>query len=104
VRPALSGAPEFVALGPAESRHFRLRDVISAADSGCGGGRTARILADSPLLLQHLPCDYSDTHKNKEWQGYVAMAVAVYVKYLLCRIPLNKVEAESRISDLLSRG
>jgi nucleoside phosphorylase len=60
-------------------------------------------------LINHFPClvirgicDYSDTHKNKEWQGYAAMAAAAYAKDLLCRIPPNKVEAEKRISELLS--
>lgn len=49
-------------------------------------------------------CDYSDSHKNKEWQGYAAMAAAAYAKDLLSRIPPNKVEAEMRISDMLSSG
>jgi nucleoside phosphorylase len=38
-------------------------------------------------LMNHFPClvirgirDYSDTHKNKEWQGYAAMAAAAYAK------------------------
>jgi hypothetical protein len=35
-------------------------------------------------------CDYSDSHKNKEWQGYAAMAAAAYAKDLLGR----KDEAE----------
>jgi hypothetical protein len=30
------------------------------------------------------------------------MAAAAYAKDLLCRIPPNKVEAEKRISELLS--
>ena len=57
-----------------------------------------------PCLVIRGICDYSDTHKNKEWQGYAAMVAAAYAKDLLCRIPLNKVEAENRISDLLSGG
>ncbi|KAK6509695.1 hypothetical protein TWF481_004426 [Arthrobotrys musiformis] len=28
-------------------------------------------------------CDYSDTHKNKGWQGYAALAAAAYAKELL---------------------
>jgi nucleoside phosphorylase len=48
-------------------------------------------------------CDYSDSHKNKEWQGYTAMAAAAYTKDLLCRIPPNKVEAEKRIKDIKER-
>jgi hypothetical protein len=49
-------------------------------------------------------CDYSDSHKNKEWQGYAAMAAAAYTKDLLCRIVPNRVEAEKKICDILSSG
>ena len=41
-------------------------------------------------LMNHFLClvicgiyNYTDSHKNKEWQGYAAMAVAVYAKDLL---------------------
>jgi nucleoside phosphorylase len=54
-----------------------------------------------PCLVIRGICDYSDTHKNKEWQGYAAMAATAYAKDLLRRILPNKVEAENRISDLL---
>jgi nucleoside phosphorylase len=55
-----------------------------------------------PCLVIRGICDYSDSHKNKDWQGYAAMAAAAYTKDLLCRIPLTRVEAEKRISDILS--
>ncbi|KAJ2974580.1 hypothetical protein NQ176_g5977 [Zarea fungicola] len=58
-------------------------------------------------LMNHFPClvirgicDYSDTHKTKEWQGYAAMTAAAYAKELLKRISPNKVEAEKNISKL----
>ncbi|KAN0078968.1 hypothetical protein V8E54_005481 [Elaphomyces granulatus] len=54
------------------------------------------------LLVIRGICDYSDSHKNKEWQGYAAIAAAAYAKDLLCRIPPNKVEAEKRIGEILS--
>ncbi len=66
---------------------------------------------ESPGLMNHFPClvihgicDYSDSHKNKEWQGYAAMAAAAYAKDLLGRIAPNKVEAEKRIGAILSGG
>lgn len=43
-------------------------------------------------------CDYSDSHKNKEWQGFSAMMAAAYVTDLLRQIPPNKVEAEGLIA------
>jgi nucleoside phosphorylase len=60
-------------------------------------------------LINHFPClvirgiyDYSDSYKNKEWQGYAAMAAAAYAKDLLCRIAPNRIEAEKKIVDILS--
>ncbi|KAG7415831.1 Vegetative incompatibility protein HET-E-1 [Fusarium oxysporum f. sp. rapae] len=46
-------------------------------------------------------CDYSDSHKNKEWQGFAAMMAAAYAKDLLHQIPPSKVEAEKPISEIL---
>ncbi|KAH7186574.1 hypothetical protein BKA60DRAFT_474219 [Fusarium oxysporum] len=60
-------------------------------------------------LMNHFPClvirgisDYSDSHKNKEWQGFAAMMAAAYAKDLLRQIPPSKVEAEKPISEVLS--
>ncbi|KAI2603684.1 ankyrin repeat-containing domain protein [Hypoxylon sp. NC1633] len=47
-------------------------------------------------------CDYSDSHRNEEWQGYAAMAAAAYAKDLLKTIPPSQVEAEEKISKILS--
>lgn len=55
-----------------------------------------------PCLVIRGICDYSDSHKNKKWQGYAAMTAAAYAKDLLYRIAPNRVEAEKKISDVLS--
>lgn len=62
-------------------------------------------------LMNHFPCivvrgicDYSDTHKNKGWQGYAAMTAAAYAKNLLKRINPGKVEAERKIRDVMDKG
>ncbi|XWW94391.1 hypothetical protein V2A60_002334 [Cordyceps javanica] len=59
-------------------------------------------------LMNHFPClvirgicDYSDTHKNKDWQGYAAMTAAAYAKDLLKRILPTKVEAEKKIIEMV---
>ncbi|KAM7186285.1 hypothetical protein V8F33_011881 [Rhypophila sp. PSN 637] len=46
-------------------------------------------------------CDYADSHKNEEWQGYAAMAAAVYAKELLGTIVPTKVAAEKKLGELL---
>jgi nucleoside phosphorylase len=90
-----------------------IRDALAAEKNVITEGITGKEVLcfemEAAGLMNHFPClvirgicDYSDTHKNKDWQGYAAMAAAAYAKDLLCRIPPNKVEAEKRISELLS--
>ncbi|KAK8080213.1 hypothetical protein PG997_008031 [Apiospora hydei] len=45
-------------------------------------------------LMNHFPC--------LEWQGYAAMTAAAYARDLLKRIAPNKVEAEGKLSELLT--
>ncbi len=51
-------------------------------------------------------CDYSDSHKNKEWQEYAAAVAAAYAKELLSVMPLNstKRSATSPITGMPSTG
>ncbi|KAF6803818.1 Kinesin light chain 5, partial [Colletotrichum plurivorum] len=59
-------------------------------------------------LMNHFPCmvirgicDYSDSHKNKEWQGFAAMVAAAYAKDLILQIAPTSVEAEKPIGEVL---
>ncbi len=80
-----------------------IRDQLAAEkDVLCFEMEAAGLMNQFPCLVIRGVCDYSDSHKNKEWQGYAAMAAAAYAKDLLCRIPPNRMEAESRISDILT--
>ena len=82
-----------------------VRDKLAAEnDVLCFEMEAAGLMNHFPCLVIRGVCDYSDSHMNKEWQGYAAMAAAAYAKDLLCRISPNKVEAENKISDLLSGG
>ena len=76
--------------------------LVEKKDVLCFEMEAAGLMNHFPCLVVRGICDYSDTHKNKEWQGYAAMAAAAYTKDLLCRIAPNKVEAEKRIADILS--
>jgi nucleoside phosphorylase len=82
-----------------------IRDKL-AAEYGilCFEMEAAGLMNHFPCLIIRGICDYSDTHKNKEWQGYAAMAAAAYAKDLLCRIAPNRIEAEKRLSEVLSEG
>jgi len=82
-----------------------IRDILAAEkDVLCFEMEAAGLMNHFPCLVIRGICDYSDSHKNKEWQGYAAMAAAAYTKDLLRRISPNKVEAEKRVSELLSGG
>ena len=80
-----------------------IRDKLAAEKNVlCFEMEAAGLMNHFPCLVIRGICDYSDSHKNKEWQGYAAMAAAAYAKDLLIRIPPNKAEAEKRIVDILS--
>ncbi|KAH7134135.1 nucleoside phosphorylase domain-containing protein [Dactylonectria macrodidyma] len=79
------------------------RDQLAAEkDVLCFEMEVAGLMNRFPCLVIHSICDYSDSYKNKEWQGYAVMVAAAYAKDLLCRIALNRVEAEKKIGDMLS--
>ncbi|KAH7115353.1 hypothetical protein B0J13DRAFT_514729 [Dactylonectria estremocensis] len=80
-----------------------VRDRLAAEmDVLCFEMEAAGLMSHFPCLVIRGICDYSDSHKNKEWQGYAAMVAAAYAKDLLCRIAPNRVEAEKKIGDILS--
>lgn len=80
----------------------RIRDRLAAEkDVLCFEMEAAGLMNTFPCLVIRGICDYSDSHKNKEWQGYAAMVAAAYTKDLLRRIPSNRIEAERRINDIL---
>ncbi|RFN44913.1 ankyrin repeat domain-containing protein [Fusarium flagelliforme] len=79
------------------------RDRLSEAhDILCFEMEAAGLMNHIPCLVVRGICDYSDSHKNKKWQGYAAMVAAAYAKDLLNQIAPNRVEAEMKISEILS--
>ncbi|GAW25116.1 hypothetical protein SAMD00023353_0104940 [Rosellinia necatrix] len=75
-----------------------VRDKLAAEkDVLCFEMEAAGLMNHFPCLVVRGICDYSDSHKNKEWQGYAAMAATAYAKDLLCRIPPSRVEKEEKI-------
>lgn len=80
-----------------------IRDKL-AAEKGvlCFEMEAAGLMNHFSCLMIRGICDYADSHKNKDWQGYAAMVAAAYAKELLQQIPPNKVEAEVRIAKTLN--
>jgi hypothetical protein len=53
-------------------------------------------------------CDYSDSHKNKQWQGYAALTAVACAKVLPLAVPINYIRKQNNrdqvpASDLLLR-
>ncbi|KAL0929340.1 uncharacterized protein CTRU02_215696 [Colletotrichum truncatum] len=78
-----------------------IRDKL-AAEKGvlCFEMEAAGLMNHFPCLVIRGICDYSDSHKNKQWQGFAAMTAAAYATDILHQVPPTRVEAERRISDV----
>ncbi|KAH0595387.1 hypothetical protein MHUMG1_06562 [Metarhizium humberi] len=80
-----------------------IRDKLAMEkDVLCFEMEAAGLMDNFPCLAIRGICDYSDTHKNDEWQGYAAMTAAAYAKNLLERVRPEQVEDEKNISEVLS--
>ncbi|KAL3441722.1 hypothetical protein BJX65DRAFT_299543 [Aspergillus insuetus] len=79
-----------------------VRDQLAVEnDILCFEMEAAGLMNQFPCLVIRGICDYSDSHKNKEWQGFAAMTAAAYAKDILHQIPPSLVEAEKKISEIL---
>ncbi|KAF7531756.1 hypothetical protein G7Z17_g13704 [Cylindrodendrum hubeiense] len=80
-----------------------IRDALATKkDVLCFEMEAAGLMNHFPCLVIRGICDYSDSHKNKEWQGFAAMTAAAYAKDLLCRITPYTIEAMKKISEEVS--
>jgi nucleoside phosphorylase/tetratricopeptide (TPR) repeat protein len=55
----------------------------------CFEMEAAGLMDGLPTLVIRGICDYCDSHKQKEWQGYAALTAAAYVKWLLSAMPAS---------------
>ncbi|KAK4175311.1 ankyrin-3 [Triangularia setosa] len=75
-----------VASGNRVVKDGETRDRIANDNDGnviCFEMEAAGLMESFPCLAIRGICDYSDSHKNKGWQKYAAMAAAAYTKELL---------------------
>ena len=77
-----------IASGNQVMRSATIRDSVSRRlDVVCFEMEAAGLMDVLPCLPIRGICDYSDSHKNKEWQRYAAAAAAAYAKELLEVLP-----------------
>ncbi|KAH8705555.1 WD40-repeat-containing domain protein [Talaromyces proteolyticus] len=65
------------------------RDRISSELGGilCYEMEAAGLMNSFPCLVIRGICDYSDSHKNKQWQPYASGTAAIYAKKVLSIVP-----------------
>lgn len=81
-----------------------LRDKLAEQEHIlCFEREATGLMEDFPCVVIRGVCDYSDSHHNKDWQGYAAMTASAYARDLLYELSPTQVEAENTISDILSR-
>ena len=55
----------------------------------CFEMEAAGLMDGLPTLVIRGICDYCDSHKQQEWQGYAALTAAAYAKWLLSAMPVS---------------
>jgi nucleoside phosphorylase len=94
-----------IASGNSLMKDAVVRDKLAEEmDVLCFEMEAAGLMNNFPCLVIRGICDYSDSHKNKDWQGYAAMVAAAYAKDLLARLVPEHIEAEKKLSELRETG
>ncbi|KAL7931790.1 hypothetical protein V8C35DRAFT_329459 [Trichoderma chlorosporum] len=88
-----------IASGNQVIKDSHTRDRL-ARDLGvkCFEMEAAGLMDAFPCLVIRGICDYADSHKNKDWQPYAAIAASAYAKELLTVVPVSDI---GHSSDLL---
>jgi nucleoside phosphorylase len=93
-----------IASGNTVIKHGEKREQLRK-DTGalCFEMEAAGLMSDFPCIVIRGICDYADSHKNKQWQGYAALAAASYTKELLEYVPRGQVSQEKLVVDICSK-
>ncbi|KAK7976340.1 lipase [Apiospora arundinis] len=67
----------------------------------CFEMEAAGLMNNMPCVVIRGICDYSDAHKNDDWQRYAALTAAAYTKELLGEIDPVEVTGSSEVQELL---
>ncbi|PWY86613.1 purine and uridine phosphorylase [Aspergillus sclerotioniger CBS 115572] len=78
-----------IASGDQVMKDAKSRDAIAQdLDILCFEMEAAGLMDELRSLAIRGICDYCDSHKHKQWQGYAALAAASYAKALLSVVPI----------------
>ncbi|KAB8215217.1 hypothetical protein BDV33DRAFT_208569 [Aspergillus novoparasiticus] len=87
-----------IASGNQVMKHGQTRNRIAKelGDVLCFEMEAAGIMDSFPCIVIRGICDYCDSHKNKQWQGYAALCAAAYTKELLSHVPIMEISKHDR--------
>ncbi|KAL3468698.1 purine and uridine phosphorylase [Aspergillus californicus] len=92
-----------IASGNRVIKNANFRDKLAIEqDVLCFEMEAAGLMNHFPCLIIRGVCDYADSHKSKEWQGWAAMVAAAYARDLLHQIIPQRVKAERKASEILN--
>ncbi|KAF4549089.1 Hypothetical protein D9617_23g005040 [Elsinoe fawcettii] len=94
-----------VASGDSVIRNTEERDRIGS-DVGalCFEMESAGLMQDFPCLVIRGMSDYSDSHKNKEWQAYASLTAAAFAKEFIGYLPRACTQQMQSAASLLDAG
>jgi nucleoside phosphorylase len=95
-----------IASGNQVMRDGTTRDQVSRDFGGvlCFEMEAAGLMNNFPCLVIRGICDYADSHKNKRWQAYAAVAAAACAKELLLVIPPADVAKTRTVEKRLEQA
>lgn len=92
-----------IASGNAVIKHGATREQLRREIGAlCFEMEAAGLMMDFPCIVIRGICDYADSHKNKQWQGYAALTAASYAKELLSYVPIAQVSQEKLVTEICS--
>ena len=90
-----------IASGNSVIKDGRTREKLGAEIGAlCFEMEAAGLMLDFPCIVIRGICDYSDSHKNKQWQGYAALVAASYAKELLEYLAPSHITQEQLAADV----
>ncbi|KAJ5100637.1 hypothetical protein N7456_006689 [Penicillium angulare] len=90
-----------VASGNSVIKDAKTRDQIGSSTGAlCFEMEAAGLMSEFPCIVIRGVCDYADSHKNKQWQGYAALAAASYTKELLEYVPVSQISQEALATEI----
>ncbi|KAH8703588.1 putative kinesin light chain [Talaromyces proteolyticus] len=85
----------------AKSRDSIARDMDTSIL--CFEMEAAGIVDQLPCLVIRGICDYCDSHKHKQWQGYAALSAAAYARSLLGVVPVHQRDGGRKKEEITVR-